>query len=77
MGVSFSISGIAIILSTVLAAPISLLLARKPGKVVDGIGMFFVSIAIAVPGFIIGILLLILSSKIGMPTIFEITKFSS
>lgn len=77
MGISFSISGLAVLLSVFISIPVALLLARKPGKTVDGIGMFFVSIAIAVPGFIVGILLLILASKIGMPIVFEITDFES
>lgn len=77
MGISFTISGIAVIISLMLCIPLAIWFARKPGKMVDGVGMFFVSIFIAVPGFIVGVVLMILGSKIGLPIAFEISDIST
>lgn len=77
MGVSFTISGIAVIISLILCIPLAMWFARKPGKMVDGIGMFFVSIFIAVPGFIVGVLLMVFGSKIGLPIAFEINDVTT
>lgn len=77
MGVSFTISGIAVLISLFISVPLAMWFARKPGKLVDGIGMFFVSIFIAVPGFIVGVLLMVLGSKIGLPIAFEINDLTT
>lgn len=77
MGVSFTISGIAVIISVIISIPLAIWFARKPGKLVDGIGMFFVSIFIAVPGFIVGVLLMVMASKMGLPIAFEVNDFET
>ena len=77
MGTSFTISGIAVMISLILCIPLSMLFARKPGKMVDGVGMFFVSIFIAVPGFMVGVILMVVGANIGLPTAFEINDIST
>ena len=77
MGVSFTISGIAVLISLLVSIPLAMWFARKPGKMVDGIGMFFVSVFIAVPGFMVGVILMVLGSEIGLPIAFEINDVAT
>lgn len=77
MGISFTISGIAVLISLVLCVPLAIWFARKPGKLVDGVGMFMVSIFIAVPGFMVGVLLMVIGAKIGLPIAFELNDVST
>lgn len=77
MGVSFTISGIAVLISLFVCMPLAMWFARKPGKIVDGVGMFFVSIFIAVPGFMVGVILMVIGAHVGLPTAFEINDVST
>jgi len=75
MGISFAIAGLTVIVSLIGSIPLAIWFARKPRKIVDTIGMFWVSIFIAIPGFIFGYIFMIIASKIGTP--FSFANFST
>ena len=77
MLISSSLAAISVILSVVIAIPIALALSRKPGKTLDTTGMIIVSIFLAVPAYIFGLLLMLLGSRMGVNIIFDTNDFGT
>ena len=77
MLISSALAAISVILSVIIAIPIALALSRKPGKALDTTGMVIVSVFLAVPAYIFGLLLMLLGSKMGANIIFDTNDLST
>ena len=76
MGYSFVIGIISTVLSYLIGVPIAIWMAQKQDKAVDKIGSAYVIFITAVPGLAYIFLVKAIGNKLGLPTTFDIEKYS-
>ena len=77
MAVSFKIGIIAVLLGISIGIIVGILIGIKPGGWADNIGTIVISLGIAIPSFVAGLLLMLLGQRTGIPYIYDRTNILS